>query len=194
MLALFFPLNLLDVDPDLPDWLFEVWVGGVIDFVSMAVFSFPHVDGLCPAIPQNVHAFFFQMHFPAWWFGSRQRVQTLDSLLSLLFLLLLPLPLFPPLLLLDLALFADPLFLFCPVFRVASYATIFSTMLSASRFGSSKSLPRRLTSSRRAAQLDAFSLWSSMQFPQSVLAADLPKTCASLHFWMYRSANSEFDM
>ena len=46
MLALFFPLNLLDVDPDLPDWLFEVWVGGVIDFVSMAVFNFPHVDGL----------------------------------------------------------------------------------------------------------------------------------------------------
>ena len=66
MLALFFPLNLLDVDPDLPDWLFEVWVGGVIDFVSIAVFSFPHVEGLCPAIVQNVHGFFFQMHFPAW--------------------------------------------------------------------------------------------------------------------------------
>ena len=65
MFALFFPLNFLDVDPDFPDELFEDWAGGVMDFVSIAVFSLPHVVELCPAMPQKVQAFFFQMHFPA---------------------------------------------------------------------------------------------------------------------------------
>ena len=180
MLALPFPLNFLDVVPDLPD-LLGAGVGGTTDPESMAFFSLSHVVELWPVKPQNVQLFFFHMHLEALWFGSRQRVQTFDSLLSSLFLLLFPLlSLLPPLLLFprlfDLALFAVPLFLFCPVFLVASYATIFSTMLSASRFGSSRSLPLRLTSSSSAAQLDAFSLWSSMQFPQSVFAADLPRT------------------
>ena len=74
-------------------------------------------------MPQKVQFFFFHMHVPASWFGSRQRVQTFESLLSSLLLLLL----LPPLLLLfplprvfDLALFAEPLLLFSPVFLVAS--------------------------------------------------------------------------
>ena len=97
-----------------------------MDFDSIAVCSLPHVVELCPAMPQKVQPFFLQMHVDASWFGSRQRVQTFDSLLSSLFLLLLLLLLLPPLLLFpfpllfDLALFADPLFLFCPVFLVAS--------------------------------------------------------------------------
>ena len=133
MLALLLPLNFLDVVPDLPD-LFEAGAGGTTDPESMAFFSLSHVVELCPVIPQNVQPFFFHMHLEALWFGSRQRVQTFDSLLSsLLLLLLLLLSLLPPLLLFprlfDLALFAVPLFLFCPVLLVASYATIFSTCL-----------------------------------------------------------------
>ena len=81
MLALLLPLNFLDVVPDLPD-LFEAGAGGTTDPESMAFFSLSHVVELCPVIPQNVQPFFFHMHLEALWFGSRQRVQTFDSLLS----------------------------------------------------------------------------------------------------------------